>query len=133
MGAIVSIILELRRFTNEPEDTRRSIKSYSRFEETPDELVVKLAGSQFVYVGTKFNAQRDDRIGVLKQMLSTDPPGETAKMIRERWEGYDVPRPVASTVSSDLRFGYDQGIFARTGEGKKGAPYLYWIRGSDAA
>ncbi|MFH1418774.1 MAG: AAA family ATPase [Planctomycetota bacterium] len=127
LPGFVDIILELRRFdASRREDRRRTLTAYSRFDETPDELVIELTDEGYRAVGTKGDARQTDRLGVIREILRADEPGMTAAEVRDAWpEGDGIPRPGKRTIENDLKHGASAGSWAMSGSGKKGNPYRF--------
>ena len=67
LPGLVDVILELRRFDPaRPEDRRRTLTAYSRFDETPGEMVIELTDGGYRVVGSKAEALRSDRLAVIQ-------------------------------------------------------------------
>lgn len=127
LPAFVDIVIEFRRYAREErENRRRVLTTYSRYEESPPELVLELAAEGYVVVGTKGEATRADRHKVILAELLSKPPGSTAKEVRENWCTDGVPKPGLRTLEGDLNFLLKEGQIKREGEGKKGSPYRFW-------
>jgi hypothetical protein len=122
----VDCIVELRRFDRKDrQDRRRTLTAYSRFDQTPAEVVVELAADGYYRaVGSKADATRADRLVVVRDLLPTQGPGLTADEIRQLWpEGEDgLPKPSKRTLERDLR---DAPGIGRSGAGTKGDPFRF--------
>jgi hypothetical protein len=124
----VDIIVELRRYApNDRQDTRRTLVGLSRFDETPDELVVELSPDGYRTVGSKAEAKRCDRVVALREILPAEPPGMTAEEVRDAWSDGGVPKPGLRTIRGDLE--QLAGVVV-TGAGTKGDPKRYSIPAS---
>ncbi len=126
LAAFVDIILELRRFNaKDRQDRKRVLTGYSRFDETPNELVVELAedGVDYTAHGSRLEASREDRAGVLAELLPDTLPGWTEKEILEAWP--NEPPIARRTLLKDLAHGHQKGLWKRTGTGRKNDPYRY--------
>jgi len=124
LTGFVDIILELRRFNaQEADDRRRKLKSHSRFEETPAEIVIELQHDGYRLVGTTGDANRDDRQKVISDILTDD--WRTSDDLLGQWPDDTASKPGKRTVEADLRHGFDSGNWDRQGDGKKGDPYRY--------
>ncbi|MFH1419291.1 MAG: hypothetical protein ABII12_13530, partial [Planctomycetota bacterium] len=130
LPGFVDIILELRRFdASRREDRRRTLTAYSRFDETPDELVMELTNAGYRAVGTRGDARQNDRLAVIRQILPDAEPGMTAAEVHDAWpEGDGIPRPGKRTIENDLKHGASAGNWAMTGSGKKGDPYRFRLQ-----
>ncbi|MCH7791791.1 MAG: AAA family ATPase, partial [Planctomycetes bacterium] len=124
LTGFVDIIVEFRRFDRErQEDRRRVLKSYSRFDETPAEVVIELQDGGYRLVGTKGDANREDRVEVIQESLSESLA--TVEELRERWPEGGVAKPSKRTLQADLNAGADDGLWDRSGKGVKGSPFKY--------
>ncbi len=126
LPSFVDVILELRRYDGkQPDDRRRTLTAYSRFDETPRESVIELTDDGYRMIGKKADAGRADRQAVVAEVLPPDGPGLTAGEIRESWPEDRIPKPGVRTLAEDLRAGADAELWTRSGNGKKGDPYRY--------
>jgi hypothetical protein len=131
LPASVDVILELRRYDLERrEDSRRVLTAYSRYDETPGELVIKYdPASGYEAVGTKADASSADRMVWEMTVLPAHPPGITPAEVRRSWpEDAEVPKPSERTLRRDLERAVDDGALKRSGDGEKGSPYRYIAR-----
>jgi hypothetical protein len=125
------VIVEMRRVRPQDRGNRqRELVAYSRFEETPVELVIELSEDRKSYaaLGTTEEAERQSRAGVLAGLVPQGQPGKTADEILADWPD-DEPRPGIKTLRIDLATGADARRWNKAGEGKKGKPYRFWRRG----
>ena len=121
-------IIEVRRYRpGDRRDCRRVLTAYSRFEETPSQVVIELMDTGFVTLGAKSTAQRQDRCKVLTGLLPSSPPGLTVSEILESWEGEAIAKPGLRTVQKDLNQAVEDGWAMSGGDGKKSDPYRYWL------
>jgi hypothetical protein len=128
LPGFVDCIVEMRRLNAEDRnDRRRVLASYSRFDETPDELVIELAEDESGYriVGTKRDCSRSDRMKVIAKILPDADSPMTVDEVRAAWPDDGIPKPGKATVAADLSEGFRTGLWCRTGDGKKGSPYKY--------
>lgn len=130
LPGFVDIILELRRFNpGNRTDKRRVLTGYSRFDETPTEIVIELGDEGFHTVGTKRDASQSDRLSVLSQLIPAAEPGTTAKELHEKWpEAIAGPKPAIRSIQIDLRAGVAAGCMIESGSGKKADPYRYRLK-----
>jgi hypothetical protein len=129
LTGFVDVILEFRRFDAERrEDRRRVLTSYSRFPETPAELVVNLTDRGYVAEGSRSDAKRDDRLTVAIDVLQQTDGAMTIEGILNHWPtGDSIPKPGLRTLRNDLQHAFDGGRVSRVGDGCKGRPFLYSI------
>jgi KaiC/GvpD/RAD55 family RecA-like ATPase len=127
-GAIagwVDILMEFRRLDpNDLGNRMRVLTGYSRFEETPQELVVELTGDGYRAVGTRAEVRVSARMDAILSRLPSEPPGISAKEIRDGWSE-DRP-PSKRMVESDLTSLLQVGRVVKTGEGSRVNPYRWW-------
>ncbi|NNF44241.1 MAG: AAA family ATPase [Phycisphaerales bacterium] len=128
LPGFVDVIVELRRYdAKQHDDTRRVLTGLSRFDETPDEVVLDLREDGYHVVGSKADAMREDRVVVYDEILSGADSPMTADEVREQWPVTGIPKPGKRTVGGDLKAGSTTGSWDRRGEGKKGDPYRYSV------
>jgi hypothetical protein len=129
LPGFVDIIVEMRRYDPERrDDSRRTLTAYSRFEETPAEMVLEYDRERgYSVVGTKATARADDRLAVAVDLLPTDPPGVTVEEVLAKWSVDDLPRPSSKTIRRDLDDASAEGIVRRTGAGKRNDPHRYHV------
>ncbi len=132
LAAFVDVIIEMRRYNAaDRKDTRRVLTTYSRYEQSPPEVVVDFKENHYAVVGTKGEANQGDRLRVTKAMLPTALPGRTIEELLEAWpSGSSIPKPGDRTLAGDLSEAFDAGQVQRSGEGKKGDPYRFWVKDS---
>lgn len=122
----VDVILEWRRFDPQSqEDCRRTLKGFSRFDETPADVVVELTAGGFRTVGNRGDAKRSDRLEGIADLVPETPPGMTVEEVRDAWSD-GTPRPGIRTLRGDLGVGVSENRWHRTGTGNKGDPARYW-------
>ena len=126
LPGFVDIIIELRRFdTQRREDRRRVLTTYSRFDETPGEVVIELTDDGYTMVGTRAESSRQDRMKVIAELLPDSEPGLMVTELRDEWPASGVPKPGKRALADDLRHGSEHGDWQRTGEGKRGNPFRF--------
>ena len=129
-GAIpsfVDVIMELRRYdASNREDRRRVLTAYSRFDETPPEVVIELGDDGYRTVGDKADAKQSDRLQTIAELLPVDNPGMTAEEVHDHWpDDAAIPKPGKRTVQADLKHGAAGRRWATSGAGTKGDPLRY--------
>ncbi|HHT9117104.1 MAG TPA: AAA family ATPase [Candidatus Hypogeohydataceae bacterium YC38] len=127
LTALVDIVLEFRRFDyTRKEDTRRVMEGWSRYEETPLEVVLELSEGRYVTLGSKVESREADRQRVILGILPTDSPGYTVEEVKGQLvEGVRIGTRGVRQALEEL---YKDGAVLRGGEGKKADPYRYWRR-----
>src|SRR5262249_45189880 len=131
LPGFVDVILEMRRVRPSDRSNRqRQLTAYSRFDGTPDELVIELAedGSGYRCLGSPADADRQSRWQIIRDLLPSESPGKTAKELQDDWPSN--PKPGGRTVAQDLTQGAEAGRWSMAGAGKKGDPYRFWCNGN---
>jgi hypothetical protein len=127
LGAFVDIMAELWRFDpNRNENRRRILKGYSRWDETPHELVIELAedGKNYMAQGSRADVGSRDMVGIIENLLPAEAPGWTAHEIREQWPS--EPKPWEPGLREELHLGAANNRWQRAGTGKRGDGFRYW-------
>jgi hypothetical protein len=128
LPGFVDVIVEMRRARpGERLNRQRELTAYSRFDDTPPELIIELSedGTSYHDLGTSADVERDCRWRTLRELLPPAPPGLTADEVLEKWPG-DKKKPSKRTIGQDLASGAEGGRWSRAGDGKKGDPFRYW-------
>lgn len=127
----VDIIVEMRRYdAKQRSDNRRTLTAYSRYDDTPSELVLDYdPKSGYRVVGTKQDSAVSDRLDVVCQILAVQP-FLTVREILEAWPTGDVVCPGHRTLTGDLDDGGDAAGIERTGKGVKGDPHRFHLADS---
>lgn len=128
LTGFVDLIVELRRFdAGRAQDRRRVLTGLGRFSE-PSECVIELDESgQYRRVGDKADVTRVDRSTAIAAILPECKPGMTVDEVQTAWPE-KLPQSGKRTVQVDLNSGYERGQWSRTGEGKSGSPFRYWLQ-----
>jgi hypothetical protein len=118
----VDVVLSLRRPEGNPRPTLRAIHSLSRFDETPDTLVIELTPDGYTALGTQEALAAQD---AERALLDAMPTSEAAaKRVDELAEGLPSTKRTVAYEAVAALFG--RGNVRRVGEGKRGKPYRYW-------
>jgi hypothetical protein len=131
IGGWVSILAEFRRYTpDDAANAMRVLNGFSRFTETPTEMVIELRNDVYHAVGTRATVratERDHRRATVLAMLPADPPGFSAAVLLEGWVEDDAPP--RRTLDLDLTALWKDKRAGRTGKGRsKTDPYCYYRR-----
>lgn len=123
-GGAVDIILSIRRGEGNVRPTIRVIESLSRFDETPDKVVVELTEQGYKSLGdaTAF-AEEEAENAVLEMLPSKEENAMVTADVLDKLKEQDIKRTVATAALAKLS---DAGTVRRIGEGKKGNPYRYY-------
>ena len=134
LPACVDILIEMhwhRRATES--DRRRRLLAWSRYEDTPRQLVIELneAGTDYLSLGDleaeEFTGNWHALMGVL---LSADRK-LTRKALLERWPE-DAAKPDPISLYRWLLHGFGSGKVCREGTGRRGDPHRYWLPGRES-
>jgi archaellum biogenesis ATPase FlaH len=93
LPSYVDVIVEFRRFdASKREDSRRVIKTYSRYEETPHEIVIELTTNGYEVQGTKAQVAQQDKMKLLLTILPDNPASYSIEQLLGEWpEEYGKP------------------------------------------
>jgi hypothetical protein len=123
-GGAVDIILSLRRGDGNVRPTVRVIESLSRFDETPDKLVIELVEGAYKSLGDATAFAEKEAIAAIEEVLPASegnamPTTEIMNKLKEQ----NIGRTTASIALSNLA-NFD--AIVRVGAGKRGDPYRYY-------
>lgn len=121
--SVSDVATELHRYPQQLR--RRLLRSEGRFMEvTPAELLIELRGpGEYVSLGDAENLKLHSvKARVLTALAAGD--GQTETSLRDHMD----PKPSTGELSKALRelLGEEPSPLKRTGEGKRGDPYVYW-------
>lgn len=124
-GGAVDIIVSIRRGDGNTRPTVRILESLSRFEETPDKLVIELTPEGYRSLGdaTAF-AEEEAREAVLEVLPSTPEHAVTMSELFDKLQEQNVKRTSAQGALHSL---IADGQAQRIGAGKKGDPYRHFL------
>jgi hypothetical protein len=118
LPAYVDIIVEFRRFdASKRNDTRRVIKTYSRYSETPTELVLELTSDGYEEHGTKAQVVQQEKLSVVLEILPAGSDSYSIDKILSEWpeDEYGNP-PHKTTMYRWLQKLKEQGLVKVTGQ-----------------
>lgn len=101
LGSYADILIEFSRLNGEnPNDTQRQLRTFSRFDETPTEVVIEMVDGEYITRGTKTEVSREARIKkVLVILNDCEELGLTIKEIADNWDPEEFgSRPTKRTV-----------------------------------
>jgi len=103
-GSAVSILLEVsRKERDNPHNSQRVLKTYSRFEESPLEIVIELQDDKYITLGTSLEVSRQARLDKVLSILPVEPKGITAQEILDLWEVEELgKKPSRSSINRYL-------------------------------
>jgi AAA domain len=124
-GGAVDIILSIRRAEGNVRPTVRVIESLSRFEETPDKLVIELTPEGYRSLGDATAiAKKEAREAILDIMPAKVENAITMSDLVDKLKEHDVKRTAAQEALLAL---IDEGTVTRIGAGKRGDPYRHFL------
>lgn len=87
LGAGVDILVEFTRLDGaNPNSTERLIKTYSRFEESPREIVIDYVNNDhYITVGTRAELRRSEKLETVKRALEDYVNGVTLSELHDKW------------------------------------------------
>ncbi|MBA3724766.1 MAG: bifunctional DNA primase/polymerase [Candidatus Levybacteria bacterium] len=86
LGAGVDIMAEFSRLDGtDPHCTQRVIKTYSRFEESPKEVVIDYVDDEYITIGTKADVKRSEKLEAVKKALDDYSDGVIISDLHEKW------------------------------------------------
>ncbi len=133
LSGFVDILIEMDWYQRGvDDDRRRRLRAYSRYEETPRQLVIELnpEGTDYRALGD-LPAEEFSASWQWLRLVLEDANGKlTRREILAEWpEDFEKPNP--ATVWDWLQKAMAQGLVCQEGTGRKNAPYRYWIPGRE--
>lgn len=120
----VDIVLSLRRAEGASRPTIRHLHALSRFDETPDLLVVEWTEHGYVSLGTETAVAEAEA----REKVLAAAPTDEADAVRE--DDLIAAADVKRTSGRDaIAHHLEGGRLCRVGDGKRGDPYRYWRTG----
>lgn len=126
--ATVDVFLEMRHPGGNPFSHRRKILGWSRFHETPRQMLIELSPDRMTYARLE-DAGDDFHTHWQTVCMILAAAGEplTRQEIRTQWpEG--MPKPNSATLWRWLDRAVEMELAGREGNGTKTVPYRYWVR-----
>jgi hypothetical protein len=123
-GGAVDVIMSVRRHQGEARPTVRVIESLSRFDETPEKLVVELTDEGYRSLGDASAFAEKEAMKAIVDLLPARPENSMkTDEILDKLKEHDIKRTVANEALTKLT---TAGTIRRIGEGKRGDPYRYY-------
>ncbi len=115
-----------------PEDRRRRLQAWSRYEETPRQLVIELNadGSDYAALGDFQDEEFTSNWDRLRTVLLEATGKMTLREILNAWPSEWKP-PAAASLCRWLDRAAQQGLICQSGAGKKSDSYRYWLPGQE--
>jgi len=103
----------------------RILHGLSRYEETPDTMVIELTDDGYIALGSKAEvAEQEARKAILETLPETESDAVATKTLIDEVGEAGVKRTTAQRVLK--RLFEDEKLISRTGSGKRGHPFRYW-------
>jgi hypothetical protein len=128
LSGFVDIALEMRQVGRVAAGgRRRRLLSFSRWEETPRQLVLELNAEGTDYLCHDARSEDDflENWEQLRAALADAPRKLTRRQVAKRWPGGP---PSGATLWRWLEQAVSQGLVCRDGSGRKREPFRYWLR-----
>ena len=120
-GGVADIIISVRRGEGNTSPTIRVLHSLSRFDETPDKLVIDLQDGEYVAVGTETQVAL---LQAKEAVLNATPDSEEeARKLKDLLGDADVKYTTGRAAVAEL---VGEEKLKRTGSGKRNDAYKYW-------
>ena len=114
------IIVEIHR--DEHVERRRKLVAFSRYDETPREVLIELGDAGYRLLGTPKDVTKNTvRVRVLDAL-----PGAPSGITQDDIHGGMNPPVAKGMLSGVLKELREEEIVERSGRGRKGDPYRYW-------
>jgi hypothetical protein len=123
-GGAVDIIMSVRRHQGETRPSVRVVESLSRFDDTPDKLVVELTDDGYRSLGdASAFAEREALSAIMELLPAKEENAMKTEVVVDKLKEHDVKRTVATEA---LAKATAAGSIRRVGKGQRGSPYLYY-------
>lgn len=134
LAGFADILIEMywyRRAADE--DRRRRLQTYSRYPQTPRQIIIELdaAGTDYHLVGNEGDTSFADTWNLIHAVLVDAPRKMSRSDIRQAWPEDGEP-PDSISLWRWLNRAVEAGLVLRDGKGLKNDPYRYWLPISEA-
>lgn len=104
LGSYVDILVEFSRMnSDDPNSTQRVLRTYSRFEESPKEVVIELIDDEYVTLGTKAEVSKTAKLQKVLFLLPDASDGVTITELLDSWVEDSGPKPHIRTLRRYLK------------------------------
>ena len=114
LSSYVDIIVELRRLKGDGQSNERELKTYSRFNETPQDIVVEFTADGYVLKGAKKDVIFEKKLQNVLEILNNFPEGATANELHDAWQ--EEKKLSEHTIRNHLKALESQGKVFRYGD-----------------
>lgn len=128
LGSYADILIEFSRLDGQnPNDKQRQLRNFSRFEETPTEVVIEMVDGEYVTRGTRAEVSKEARAKKVLLILTKDKSGGlTVSEISDEWDTEELGnKPTKRTIRNYIESLLTDGRVNQTGTklvGKTQAP-----------
>jgi hypothetical protein len=123
-GGAVDVIMSIRRGDGNTRPTVRIIEALSRFDETPDKVVVELTDRGYRNLGDASAFAEQEAMKAIVEVVPAKPEHAIrTDDLLDKLKEQDIKRTVAVGALAKLTAA---GTISRLGEGKRGNPYRYY-------
>lgn len=129
LPSFADICIEMKPFGRHGlDDRRRRLHGYSRFAQTPTQLVIELneAGTDYQNLGSLVQADFADNWTLLHAVLDSAPRKLTRQGILAAWPEDHLP-PNGATLWRWLSRALADQLIRREGSGTRSDPYQFWL------
>jgi hypothetical protein len=134
--AAVDLLIEMKLpASSQPQERRRKLFAWSRYDETPRERVIELSADGTDYVESHIevvDAQAQDFVAMVEHLLTCPPRKRSRRQLLDDWPKR-VPVPNPAVLWRALDGAVKGGKLAQEGTGRKGDPLRYFVPGTDAS
>jgi hypothetical protein len=126
IGGFPDALVQLKRYRDQPGDTRRRLSYIGRFEKAPAEVIIDLTEDGYRTLGESRAVQGEDVMEKIASVLPEEGEGLTVAEVRERVDGIGVNR-----LRMLLHSGAEQGLWFESGNGSRYEPHKYALARAD--
>jgi len=120
----VDVILQLRRPEGNQPNTRRVIESLSRYDETPEKVVVELTDEGYLMLGDSEDVALSDALRIVSGLIGGENGQKRKWTLDELADEGEIPRTNVRRAIRELKA---RGEVQESGSGKRGDPYRYEV------
>jgi hypothetical protein len=131
LSAFADILVEMDccRRHRPGSDRRRALAAFSRFDDTPRDLVIEL-NAQGTDYEARGEAAQDEFLECwsrLQSVLATARGKQTRRDIAASWPDADGPAPAEASLRRWLKAALARGLLRSEGAGTRDSPLRYWL------
>jgi hypothetical protein len=133
LSGFADILIEQHWYTRADDaDRRRRLLAFSRYEETPRQLVIELNadGTDYLGHGSFLEEEFMQSWTILRAVLADAPRKLTRRQVARSWPP-DAEAPAPATLWRWLERAVGQGLMLREGSGRRRDPFRYWLPGQE--